>query len=52
MPTQTLKSRVAKGAVWTLMEKLSTQIVGFVISMIVSGLLMLTDYGISVVYRL
>ena len=25
MPVQSLKSKVAKGAVWTLLEKLSTQ---------------------------
>lgn len=45
MPTQSLKSKVAKGAVWTLMEKLSTQVVGFVVSMVLARLLTPNDYG-------
>ena len=45
MPTQSLKSKVAKGAVWTLMEKLSTQVVGFVVGMILARLLTPNDYG-------
>ncbi len=36
MPSQSLKSKVAKGAVWTLLEKLSTQIVGFVVGMMIA----------------
>ena len=46
MPTQSLKSKVAKGAVWTLLEKLSTQVVQFVVSMILARLLTPNDYGI------
>lgn len=45
MPTQSLKSKVAKGAVWTLMEKLSTQVVGFVVGMVLARLLTPNDYG-------
>ena len=45
MSTQSLKSKVAKGAVWTLLEKMSTQIVGFVVGMILARLLTPDDYG-------
>lgn len=45
MSAQSLKSKVAKGAVWTLMEKLSTQIVGFLVGMILARLLTPNDYG-------
>ena len=45
MSSQSLKSKVAKGAVWTLMEKLSTQLVGFVVGMILARLLTPEDYG-------
>ena len=45
MQSQTLKSKVVKGAVWTLLEKLSTQVVGFVVSMILARLLTPDDYG-------
>ena len=45
MPVRSLKSKVAKGAVWTLLEKLSTQIVGFVVGMILARLLSPNDYG-------
>lgn len=40
-----LKAKVAKGAVWTLLEKLSTQVVGFVVGMILARLLTPNDYG-------
>ena len=45
MPSQSLKSKVAKGAVWTLLEKLSTQVVQFVVSMVLARLLTPNDYG-------
>ena len=45
MPAQSLKSKVAKGAVWTLFEKLSTQIVQFVVGMVLARLLTPNDYG-------
>ena len=45
MPSESLKSTVAKGAVWTLMEKLSTQVVQFVVSMVLARLLTPNDYG-------
>ena len=40
-----LRQKVAKGAVWTLCEKLSCQAVGFVVSMVLARLLTPTDYG-------
>ena len=40
-----LKTRVAKGAVWILLEKLSTQVVSFVVTMILARLLTPDDYG-------
>ena len=46
MPNQSLKSKVAKGAVWTLMEKLSTQVVQFIVAMILARLLTPDDYGL------
>ena len=42
---QALKSKVARGAVWTLLEKLSTQIVSFVVGTILARLLTPNDYG-------
>ena len=45
MPSGSLKSTVAKGAVWTLMEKMSTQVVHFVVSMVLARLLTPNDYG-------
>lgn len=45
MPPQSLKTKVAKGAVWTLMEKLSTQVVGFIVGMVLARLLTPNDYG-------
>ena len=45
MPAQSLKSKAAKGAVWTLLDKLSTQFVGFVVGMILARLLSPNDYG-------
>lgn len=45
MSAQTLKTKVAKGAVWTLLEKMSTQIVTFVVGMILARLLTPNDYG-------
>lgn len=40
-----LKRKVAKGAVWTLMEKISCQAVSFAVGMILARLLTPTDYG-------
>lgn len=45
MTSQSLKSKVAKGAVWTLLEKMSGQIVQFVVGMILARLLTPNDYG-------
>jgi len=40
-----LKQKVVKGAVWTLLEKLSCQGVGFVVGMVLARLLTPSDYG-------
>jgi len=40
-----LKQKVVKGAVWTLMEKLSCQVVQFVVGMVLARLLTPSDYG-------
>ena len=40
-----LKSKVVKGVFWTLLEKFSVQIVGFVVGMVLARLLTPTDYG-------
>lgn len=40
-----LKQKVAKGAVWTLAEKVSCQAVSFVVGMILARLLTPNDYG-------
>lgn len=40
-----LKQKVAKGAVWSLCERLSCQAVGFVVGMILARLLTPSDYG-------
>ncbi len=45
MPVQSLKNKVAKGVAWILMEKFSTQVVGFVVGMILARLLTPSDYG-------
>ena len=45
MQTQSLKSKVVSGAVWTLLEKLSTQAVSFVVGMVLARLLTPDDYG-------
>ena len=45
MPSQSLKSKVAKGAVWILLERLSTQAVSFVVGMILARLLTPEAYG-------
>ena len=45
MQDQSLKSKVAKGAVWTLLEKLSGQIAQFIVGMILARLLTPDDYG-------
>ncbi len=45
MPNSSLKTKVAKGAMWTLMEKLSTQAVQFVVGMVLARLLTPNDYG-------
>ena len=43
--SQSLKSKVAKGAIWTLLEKMSCQVVQFAVGMILARLLTPDDYG-------
>ena len=45
MSNSSLKTKVAKGAIWTLMEKMSTQAVQFVVGMVLARLLTPNDYG-------
>lgn len=45
MHCNSLKNKVAKGAVWTLLEKLFTQVVGFIVGMVLARLLTPDDYG-------
>jgi len=40
-----LKQKVVRGAIWTLLEQFSTQIVSFVVGMVLARLLTPTDYG-------
>ena len=40
-----LKSKVTKGALWTLLETFSMQFVGFLVGMVLARLLTLSDYG-------
>jgi len=42
---QNLKQKVVKGVAWTLMEKLSCQVVQFVVGMVLARLLTPSDYG-------
>lgn len=42
---ESLKKQVAKGAVWAALEKFSTQVVTFVVGMVLARLLTPTDYG-------
>ena len=46
MRQENLKKKVAKGAIWTLMEKLSVQGVGFLVSMVLARLLTPSEHGI------
>ena len=45
MTSKVLKKQVAEGAAWVLLEKLSTQAVGFIVGMILARLLTPDDYG-------
>lgn len=42
---ESLKKQVAKGAVWASLEKFSTQVVTFVVGMVLARLLTPSDYG-------
>lgn len=42
---ENLPQKVAKGAIWTLLEKISVQLVGFVVGVVLARLLTPDDYG-------
>lgn len=42
---ETLKRKTLKGALWTLLERLGTQVVGFAVTIVLARLLTPTDYG-------
>jgi len=46
MGERSLKFKVAKGAAWVLAEKLSTQVIGLVVEIVLARLLTPNDYGI------
>lgn len=52
MSYSSLKSKVSKGAIWTLLEKLSGQAVHFVVGMILARLLTPNDYGTVALYAI
>ena len=52
VPTQSLKSKVAKGSIWVLLEKMSGQAVHFVVGMILARLLTPNDYGTVALYAI
>lgn len=43
---ESLKSKTLRGAFWTLLERLGTQVVGFVVSIVLARLLAPSDYGV------
>ena len=50
MPEESLKSKVAKGSVWILLEKLSGQTVRFILGMVLARLLTPHDFGTVALY--
>ena len=52
MTNSSLKSKVSKGAIWTLLEKLSGQAVHFVVGIILARLLTPKDYGTVALYAI
>lgn len=43
---ESLKSKTLQGAVWTLLERLGTHVVGFVVTIVLARLLTPADYGV------
>ena len=43
---ESLRSKTLHGAIWTLLERLGTQVVSFVITIVLARLLTPTDYGV------
>lgn len=43
---ESLKSKTLKGAFWTLLERFGTQVVGFIVSIVLARLLAPSDYGV------
>ena len=52
MPEESLKSKVAKGSVWVLLERLSGQTVRFVVGMILARLLTPDHFGTVALYSI
>ncbi len=50
MPEESLKTKVAKGSAWILLEKLSGQAVRFVVGMVLARLLSPNDFGTVALY--
>ena len=50
MPEESLKTKVAKGSVWILLEKLSGQTVRFFVGMVLARLLTPNDFGTVALY--
>ncbi len=50
MPEESLKTKVAKGSAWILLEKLSGQTVRFVVGMVLARLLTPNDFGTVALY--
>lgn len=44
--SDSLKKKTLQGALWTLLERLGTQVVGFVVTIVLARLLTPTDYGV------
>lgn len=44
--SESLKSKALHGAIWTLLERLGTQVVSFAITIVLARLLTPTDYGV------
>lgn len=43
---ESLKKKTLQGALWTLLERLGTQVVGFVVTIVLARILTPTDYGV------
>lgn len=44
--SESLKAKTLQGAIWTLLERLGTQVVGFAVTIVLARLLTPSDYGV------